>query len=189
MDWAILDGFDSENGVTDHIGSVLRSRLDQKGKRHAFFKLKDMDIAPCRSCGACSFKSPGKCVVNDDMHGILRAIASSSVVVLLTLVRFGGYSAQLKKATDKFMVLGMPTYIVRKGHMLHPMRYGDKSLIVIGVLAANLTGQEEAFRLLVERNALNILAPHHKVLFVKPSDTKTGMGERISHVLEEALQW
>lgn len=123
------------------------------------------------------------------MHGILRAVASSSVVVPLTPVRFGGYSSQLKKATGKFMVLGTPYYTVRKGHLLHPMLYGDKSLFGIGVIEANLTGQEEAFRLLVERNAMNIQSPHNKAVFLKPSDTRVGMEEKISSVLEEMLRW
>jgi multimeric flavodoxin WrbA len=107
---------------------------------------------------------------------------------MLTPVSFGGYSAQLKKVVDRMMPMGMPYYIVKDGHMLHPMRYGDKSLIVIGLAEENLQGQDENFRLLVARNAMNMMFSCHKTLIFKPSDSMTIIESGIGNTLREVEQ-
>lgn len=186
LDWVILDGFDRPSPVAEQISALLRSRLRQAGKRHEIFPLTRMDLKICRSCGACGYKSPGKCVVNDHLHGILRAVAPSQVLVFLSPIRFGGYSYPLKKTTEKFMTLGMPYYSVPGGRLMHALRYDAKSLLTIGVTEAEEAGQEECFRLLGRRNARNLQSRHHQTVIVRPADSVlTAVGP----VLEEALQW
>ncbi|MFZ5353017.1 MAG: flavodoxin family protein [Bacillota bacterium] len=183
MKAVILNGFENEN----FISQALKTQLEEKTVSITYFFLKDMDIKPCRSCGACGIKSPGRCVINDDMHTIMKGIAQSDIYILLTPIRFGGYSAQLKRALDRTMPLGMPLYIIRDGHMLHPMRYGDKKLMVVGLLEQELKGQEENFRLLVERNAMNLLSSFNSFLILKPSDSTTKVENDISFILKEVI--
>jgi len=104
MSSVILDSFEGEH----FIGATLKQLLDEKGVASTYFKLKDMNILPCRSCGSCGLKTPGKCVIDDDMPKIMKAIATSSLYVMLTPIRFGGYSSQLKKAVDRTMSMGFP---------------------------------------------------------------------------------
>ncbi|MDF2631275.1 MAG: NADPH-dependent reductase [Symbiobacteriaceae bacterium] len=189
MDWAILDGFEGETGTGANVGALLRSRLDQAGKQYAYLKLSEKVLTACRSCGACSYKSPGKCVVADDHHEVMRAAAASNVLVYLSPVRFGGYSSRLKIATEKFMNLGLPYYMVRRGQLLHRMRYGEKSLLTIGVTEMNLAGQEDAFRLLGRRNAKNLVCRQHRSLVLQPSDTWADAEAAIDGALKEALTW
>lgn len=190
VDWTILNGFDPDPAPGEAVSTGLRSRLEQAGKRCAVYTLREMNIAPCRSCGACGYRSPGQCVVNDDLHAILRSVAHSQVVVFLSPIRFGGYASQLKKVVEKFMVLGMPYYMVRDGHLLHPMRYGQKSLISIGVVEADLPGQEECFRLLLERNATNLLCPKRKAVVVRPDGlTPATLSARLDQLVGEAMAW
>lgn len=189
MDWVILDGFDGDSPVAARVGQLLRSRLEQTGTRHRYFRLHEMNIAACRSCGGCGYKSPGKCVMADDIHEILRAVAPSDVVVFLSPIRFGGYSSALKKALERFMVLGMPYYIVWDGYLLHPMRYGEKALLSIGVTESDLEGQAEAFRLLVKRNARNLLCRHSRAVVVERSAGPAAVDAAVGSALEEALAW
>jgi len=170
---------ESGNNISEMLEDICRSR----GMELECFKLKDMKILPCRSCGACGFKSPGKCVINDDSHDMLRAIAKCSEFVMLTPVRFGGYSSCLKKALDKFMNLGLPTYMVKDGHLLHPPRYGSKSMFIIGVYDGDSSRQEESFEKLAEHNALN-MHYKHKVTILKPSDDM----EKIKHKIDNLLK-
>ena len=104
---------------------------------------------------------------------------------MLTPIRFGGYSSQLKKAVDRTMSMGLPFYIVKNGHLLHAMRYGNKSLLAIGLAEENLRGQEENFRTLVTRNALNMSFSYKKALIFRPSDNPTRIENEISNVLSE----
>lgn len=184
MSSVILDGFEGENSI----GNTLKRLLDEKGEEFHYFKLKDMNILPCRSCGACAYKSPGKCIINDDIHEIMRAIAKNNKLIFLTPVRFGGYSSQLKKVIDRMMPIGMPFYIIRRGHLLHPMRYGNKDLIGIGLAEQNLEGQEENFRTLVANNALNMSFSYCKSLIFKPSDSITKIEGEVRNELGGILQ-
>jgi multimeric flavodoxin WrbA len=148
------------------------------------FELRNMNILPCRSCGACSFKSPGKCVLQDDSHEMLRAIARCSTIVMLTPIRFGGYTSTLKKAVDKFMSLGLPLYKVEQGHLLHPTRYGSKLIVGVGVYEGNSEDQENCFRKLVENNALNLQSAY-RTLILKPSYDTEKLKQEICGLLKE----
>jgi len=181
MPIVILDAMEKESSISNILIDVCK----EKGEEISCFKLKDMNISPCRSCGACSFKSPGKCVIKDDIHDVLRAIAKCSTLIMLTPVRFGGYSSCLKKVVDKFMLLCLPSYTVKYGHLLHPARYGSKFLLGIGVYEGNSKAQEESFGKLVENNALNVQYAH-RALIVKPSGDMGVIRQEIGSILREA---
>jgi multimeric flavodoxin WrbA len=166
----------------DNILEGIREMLDNKDEVICF-KLKDMKVSPCRSCGGCSFKSPGKCVINDDIHEIFRAIARCDTLVMFTPIRFGGYPSQLKKVVDKFMILALPTFTVKDGHLLHPSRYDTKLLVGIGMIKENSKEQEESFKTLVENNALN-LQYEHSSFIVRPSDDIKNLEQKIGSILK-----
>jgi hypothetical protein len=149
---AILDGSVKEN----RIAGTLKSLVENTGGEVSCFKLEEMQILPCRSCGSCGTRTPGLCVIEDQMQEVLPAIAHCQLLVFISSVTFGGYSYQLKKAVDRLMVLGYPLYVVKGGHLLHPMRYGRKCLLGIGQINPGRTAEEENFRLLVARNAMNM---------------------------------
>lgn len=114
----------------------------------------------------------------------MKAIAPGSLIILLTPVRFGGYSSQLKKVIDKLMIIVLPLYTVKDGHLLHPPRYGRKALLVIGQTGQNLPGEEDNFRLLAARNALNMQFAHRTLLFT-PTDPIVKIEQEIGKALCE----
>lgn len=177
----VFDGLEKESRMANALKDMIRKR----SKDFSDFKLKEMNIVPCRSCGACGFKTPGKCIFDDDMPKILKAFAPSSMVVFITPIRFGGYSSQLKKAVDRLMIIGEPLYEVKKGHLLHPMRYGDKAFVGIGFIEDKLQGQEEAFKALVDNNALNMQFSYNKALIFTESDSFANIESKLSKVFEE----
>jgi len=183
--WVILDGFDGDRRTADAIGGTLRERLESMGKQYTAFRISDLHIAPCRSCGACGYKSPGKCVVNDDLHQILRAVAPCSVLVFLSPIRFGGYASKLKMALEKFMNLGSPYFTVTQGKLLHRLRYPAKALLSIGVTEGERVAEAETFQLLVRRNAQNLQCWRHKAVVLQPA----ALEAELNGVLEEVLPW
>lgn len=176
----IIDGFDAPSDIAPRLSQIITDAMRRKGRDCYIFTARDMDVMPCRSCGACGFKSPGKCVISDDIHGIMRAVAVSTTLVYLTPVRFGGYTSQLKKIADRMMPIGMPYYIVRDGHMLHPMRYSVNTLIGIGLIEADISGQTESFKLHIERNAMNMVCTKHQCM--------VGSATTIEPLVHSALQ-
>ncbi|MGE5630728.1 MAG: flavodoxin family protein [Caulobacteraceae bacterium] len=180
MSIVVLDAMESENSLTDAIKEVCKERVEEL----IHFRLKDMNILPCRSCGACGYKSPGKCVAEDDAHEILRAIARSGIVILLTPIRFGGYTSTMKKIVDKFMNLCLPSYTVKHGHLLHPARYGSKFLLGIGAYEGESKDEGECFARLVENNALNLQYPCRTII-LKPSGDAGKVRQEIDSILRE----
>lgn len=180
MSAVILDAMERESNIT----KILKEIYKDIGEDMDYFVLRDKNILPCRSCGACGYKSPGKCVFKDDMHEILRAIAKGSTIILLTPIKFGGYPSCLKKAVDKFMSLSLPLYTVKHGHLLHPPRYGEKSLVGIGVYDGSSKAQEESFKKLVENNALNMHSSHKEII-LRSSEDMEKVKNHIKSMLRE----
>ncbi|HEY5169754.1 MAG TPA: NAD(P)H-dependent oxidoreductase [Thermoleophilia bacterium] len=141
------------------------------------------DVIPCTGCSSCGLKTPGACVIKDDMQGIFRTLVASDVLVLATPVRFGSYASELKKVVDRFQPLMVPIYVVRDGEMHFRGRYDLPALVGVGLVrngagndgtgadgagsnGAAAAEEADAFRCLVGRLALNIDTPHAAAVFV-----------------------
>lgn len=179
MSLVILDSFQSENNISIALKNILKSR----GEEFFYFLLKDMSIKRCSGCGACGDKTPGKCIIKDDMQQVFKAIAKGEFVIMLTPIRFGGYSSQLKIAVDRFMVLGLPFYYVKDGTLFHRTRYGHKNYIGIGLTEGETKGQEENFKKIVSQNADN-LSYTGKALVFKTSNTISEIEKEIDKILQ-----
>jgi multimeric flavodoxin WrbA len=82
------------------------------------------ELAPCMGCFGCWIKKPGKCVIPDGMDAVNAATMKSEVVIYLSPVIFGQFSANIKNAIDRWLPNMLPFFITRKdGSMIHPRRY------------------------------------------------------------------
>ena len=82
---------DEEHG--DAALEAVETRLRERGYDVDTVDVAAARVAPCTGCGSCGLKTPGRCVVKDDMQDIFRQIVASDVLVLATPVRFGSYCA------------------------------------------------------------------------------------------------
>lgn len=152
MNIVVLDSFATKEVLNFDFEKILATL----GGSLRYFKLENMNIQLCRGCGACGDLSPGRCILDDDMEEIFEAIAESTHIVLLTPLVFGGYSSTLKKALDRFMVLGLPLYEVRDGRLYHQSRYEKKHYIGIALTDLYREGRAKNFKNLVFQNADNL---------------------------------
>jgi len=92
------------------------------------------DLAYCTGCFGCWVKTPGECVMRDEISHINRAIMNSDVVFYLSPVVFGQVSANIKTVIDRGLPNMLPFFIVRPdGSTMHPPRYDQyPSQIIIG---------------------------------------------------------
>jgi len=61
-------GKESSNSPAE---KLLKVELRDKGWQYEFFPLREMEIKPCLSCGACATKTPGICsslYIQDSPH-------------------------------------------------------------------------------------------------------------------------
>lgn len=70
--------------------------------------LSEKDIRYCRGCHSCWFETPGRCVIEDDMAGVLSEMAGADVIVLASPVYFNNVSGTLKVFMDRLTVTGNP---------------------------------------------------------------------------------
>ncbi len=159
MNIVILNGApDGGRGATlRKLASAIVSEAGARNWTAWLFDLEAMDIKPCRGCFACWLKHPGICAIQDDEEPILRAVASSDVLLWMTPLAFGGYGPALKKSLDRIIPVLLPFFHVINGELHHPLRYPRKrALMVIGTQAKPDKEAEGIFHRLVRRNAVNL---------------------------------
>ncbi|MGF1506835.1 MAG: flavodoxin family protein [Anaerolineae bacterium] len=156
----ILNGEHPARPLT-HIQAALSAALREAGYQVESITLHQTSIKHCVGCWGCWVKTPGECVIQDDNPAIADRVINSDLVVLLSPVTFGGYSAELKRFLDHMIPLIMPYFTRINGEVHHKTRYEHyPDLLGVGVLDAPHPAQAALFDELIARNALNMHATH-----------------------------
>jgi len=88
---------------------------------------KGLDLGDCRGCFNCWSKTPGKCVQDDEMTGILEKMADADIIVLATPVYVDGMTGFLKTLLDRSIPLLHGVFELRDDHCRHALREHVKS--------------------------------------------------------------
>ncbi|HAE37198.1 MAG TPA: flavodoxin family protein [Candidatus Riflebacteria bacterium] len=94
-------------------------------------RLAKTKIQPCTACKACWQKTPGKCVIRDDMSTLVEKFTSSDVVVLASPIYADNVSGLLKTFIDRLIPTGDPHWeLDEKGESRHCRRYSKPTKLV-----------------------------------------------------------
>jgi multimeric flavodoxin WrbA len=83
-------------------------------------------IEPCRGCFCCWEKTPGKCIVSDDMGGVLDAYLQADLALWSFPLYYYSVPGILKNLIDRLLPLNLPFMTERAdglGSGSHPSRY------------------------------------------------------------------
>ena len=115
----------------------------------------DGKYAPCQGCFGCWTTHPAECFMKDKLHQVCRLIGQADELVIVTGNLYGGYSAAVKNVLDRSIGTSTPFSTYRGRQMHHTLRYGRHDLWKVVVYGDVTEAEQETFRYLAARNALN----------------------------------
>jgi len=142
--------------ANQNIGQRIYKELCSKKIEVEYISISDADIKPCYSCGGCTYKTYGKCVVRDDGDKIYPKLISADVWLIVTPIMWGTYSYKTKRMVDKLCVIGDRHYSVVRGEIVKAMQGNIKKLYAVGIKDDCSTEEKSAFSKLVAEN-INIM--------------------------------
>ncbi len=113
-------GVPEEKSLTERI---LENFLEGMNPEHSrIFYPHLMNIAYCRGCYTCWFKTPGVCATEDDMAEIRAETDNADLIILASPVYVDGFSAQTKVVLDRIIPMFDPLISVDdQGHCRHSL--------------------------------------------------------------------
>ena len=127
----------------------------------------DGKYAPCQGCFGCWTKHPAECFMKDKLRQACRFVGQADEVVIVTRNLYGGYSADVKNVLDRSIGTSTPFSTYRGRQMHHTLRYGNRSLWKVIVYGDATEAEQDTFRYLAERNAINDGFERSEVVFIK----------------------
>jgi len=92
-----------------------------------------LDIKPCLGCFACWNKTPGKCVIEDEMEEVLSQIIVADVIVWSFPLYYFSVPGGLKNLIDRQLPLNLPFMAEGNESGGHPKRYNlshQKNIVI-----------------------------------------------------------
>jgi len=84
--------------------------------------LYDHEIKPCLGCYSCWMKTPGECVIRDDMDTLIEAFRATDILVIASPLYVCGVSAVTKLFLDRIIPVADPHIEVLPQGCVHPPR-------------------------------------------------------------------
>jgi len=96
-------GEKSNTGVM--IDAILKG-LNAPGNKIENIYLTSKNIKYCTGCYSCWIKTPGKCIINDDMKNIIEQMAGADLIIFGSPLYFNNISGTLKVFFDRMTAAG-----------------------------------------------------------------------------------
>ncbi len=131
------------------------------GARHVGAKvdvalLARKKINPCMGCFSCYALTPGVCVHNDDMQGLIERIRAADMMILATPIYLDGMTSLAKIFIDRLVVFLEPHYIMDEMGLLHPLRWNfPRKMFLVSVCGYSGLHNFDPLVLHMERLARN----------------------------------
>ncbi|MHA2187041.1 MAG: flavodoxin family protein [Candidatus Thorarchaeota archaeon] len=128
-----------ERGSTAGVLTPFLEGVKNAGAEIELVYIRDLDIKPCRGCFTCWTKTPGECIIKDDMKEILPKIDNADIIIYATPVYEDGMTATMKALMDRSIPLDKGTFEIRNDHCRHPRRSKTKDTKVVLLSVSGFT--------------------------------------------------
>ncbi|WP_213950961.1 flavodoxin family protein [Tepidanaerobacter syntrophicus] len=87
-------------------------------------EIKTKNIEPCRGCFTCWTKTPGRCVIKDDMGELIKQYIKADLIVWSFPLYYFGMPSKIKAFLDRMLPTNLPYMSINEdGTTGHPPRY------------------------------------------------------------------
>lgn len=104
-----INGSYRRDGITDQTVDHLLEEASKLGAEVEHIHLRDYPIEFCRNCRECMQQpgdNPGRCVLGDDMVGLVRKIEQADSLVFAAPTNFSAVTALFKRFMERLSVYG-----------------------------------------------------------------------------------
>jgi len=186
-----------EKSNTSKLTNAFLDGLNSAGN-HAVQKItvKEKNIQPCRGCFCCWEKTPGKCVIADDMSGILTQLDNAELIIWSFPLYCFGMPSQTKALIDrKVMPNNLPDIAIKEnGSARHVSRYDPKNqrhvlISTCGFFTVqnNYEPLMKQFGILFGDDCAKILCPQGELFRIPQLSERTG--EYLSYVTKAGEEY
>lgn len=156
--------------------------------------LSKMQIDHCLGCYCCWTKTPGKCVINDDMNVLLEKAISADIIIWSFPLYYFSMPSKIKAFLDRMLPTNLPYLSSNNdGEAGHPPRYDlshQKHVLISTCGFFNVSGNYDALKKQFEimfGDYTEILCPEGE-LFTVPQ-LKKRINEYLSHVKQAGSEY
>ena len=103
------------------LDELTKGMLEVKAEIEVLYT-KKLSIQKCEGCFACMFKSPGKCMIKDDMQNIYDRLAEADVWIFASPVYWCGFPSGTRNLVERLSPFLKPEFEVYGDKLGHPWR-------------------------------------------------------------------
>ena len=148
----------AENSNTHFMIEQFTKGAEQAGAEVENIFLAKKEIKPCKGCFSCWLKTPGRCIIKDDMAELIEKLADSDIVVFATPLYVDNVTGIMKIFMDRIIAAGDP-HIEKdeNGESVHVTKSEKRpKLVVISNCGFPEQSHFQVLELLFKRIARNI---------------------------------
>ena len=103
--------------------------------------------------------------MKDELHQACRVLGEADDLTIITENLYGSYSPAVKNLLDRSIGTSTPFSTYRGGQMHHTLRYGKRNCLHVIVYGSITDAEKDTWKLMTERNAINMGYTEHSVTF------------------------
>ena len=96
-------------------------------------QVNQLELKPCLGCFSCWNKTPGSCVIKDDMEGVIEKLLWADVTIWSFPLYYFNVPGKLKNLIDRQLPMVLPFMVQEAENGSHPGRYdmsGKRSVLI-----------------------------------------------------------
>lgn len=197
MNVVVLNG--SPRGEGSNTLKITRAFLEGiSSQREVSIEIVDIskaDISHCKGCFACWSKTPGECVIKDDMQDLIQKYVGADVVIWSFPLYYFGMPSKLKAFLDRTLPINLPFIeLSESGTCRHPSRYdmsGKRYVLISTCGFSSVENNYEAllkqFEIMYGENLTKIICAEGELF--RASQLRKRTGEYLSYARQAGREY